>query len=107
MSEVNLTKYPVTSSAGNEYYVTITTDNDFGILMCILSEEYIGLFGRKKFREIYVKTDMQGRYKTYKELAEATVIGYEKKLDYERIKAEREASSVKEFEDWDGKVADQ
>lgn len=106
MRQIWLEKFPVISPKGNTYHVVIDDDNCFDILHCRLYVEVAGWFGRKKLREVFFDADMHRKYTVrYKELAERTVIRYERKLERDAAEKRSHEFAVGKFEGWDGKVA--
>lgn len=104
-----LTKYPVLSEMGNEYYVTVT-EISFGYTSVTIAIRTTGLFGRTKYKTVYgnkigdVVFDASKWDFDYIEIARSAVKRYEEEsrqaLREERLKQQ----GIEEFKRWDGRL---
>jgi hypothetical protein len=111
MSEFYLEKYPVISSNGNEYSVTVSQDRY--VNKRVTAQVFIirkGLFGRIRFVSVW-GGDMFDR-KLYNEdewsydyiaIALHAVRKYEDMLEDKRQHESDRSQGAKRFEDWDGR----
>ena len=103
-----LSKYPVTSRSGREYYVTERTDS-IGFLDVMVYVKTTGLFGRTKFKRVYGDGLREGVFRAsewdydYIAIAKRAVSDYEEKNIESLRKQHAHLMGIEAFEKWDGK----